>query len=131
MRIPTAGALLLLATSTLGQVISPAIPLTNTRYSTAGEPAVTALASNGQTIVAAWSTPAGIRVSSIGKSTATIGLPLGGPGGDIPALAAHGQNYVLGWSSGFRVLDRNGSPSGPPVSIGVPTPRSRIASTGS
>jgi hypothetical protein len=131
MRIQSVGALLLLATSSFAQLLSPAVPLTNTRYSTSGEAALATLATNGRTFIAAWSTPTGIRVSRIDGKSARIGVPIGGPTADAPALAAHGAGYVVGWTDGIRFLDANGEPASDPISIGEPTPRARIASNGS
>ena len=76
MRIAAIG--ILLATSSFAQPIGPAVPLTNTRYSTAGEAAVATLASNGHTFVAAWRTPTGVRVSHVDAVKASIGVPVGG-----------------------------------------------------
>ena len=132
MRIPAIGTLILFAASAVAQTVGPAIPLTNTRYSTSGEAAVATLAANGRTFIAAWTTPTGIRVSRIDGTTASMGIPLGGgPTADAPAVAAHGDGYVVGWNDGVRYLDANGNPFGGVVSIGTPTPRSRVASNGS
>src|SRR5438132_13023786 len=117
MRIPSIGALILFATSSFAQTVGPAIPLTNTRYSTSGEAAVATLATNGHTFIAAWTTPTGIRVSCIDGTTASIGIPLGGgPTPDAPTVAAHGDGYVIGWNDGVRYLDGNGNPFGGIVS---------------
>src|SRR5437764_8319211 len=132
MRIAALGTLILLATSSFAQTVGPPIPLTNTRYSTSGEAAVATLATNGRTFIAAWTTPTGIRVSRIDGTSASIGIPLGGgPTADAPTVAAHGDGYVIGWNDGVRYLDASGNPFGGIVSIGTPTPRSRVASNGS
>src|SRR5204862_2752611 len=78
MRITPIAALLVVASSSLAQTIGSAVPLTNTRYSTAGEAAVATLASNGRTFVAAWRTPTGVRVSRVDGAKASIGVPVGG-----------------------------------------------------
>src|SRR5205809_6166794 len=124
MRIAAIGTLILFATSSVAQTVGPAIPLTNTRYSTSGEAAVATLASNGRTFIAAWSTPTGIRVSRIDGAGASIGIPMGGPAATAPAIAARGDGYVIGWTDGIRYLDGNGRPLGPPIPVGAQTPRS-------
>src|SRR5437867_11829123 len=127
MRIPAIGTLILLATSSFAQTVGPAVPLTSTRYSTSGQAAIATLATNGRTFIAAWTTPTGIRLSLIDGTSARIGVPLGGgPTAEVPAIAAHRDGYVMGWSDGIRYLDLNGKPLGPPLSIGSPTPRSRV-----
>ena len=90
------------------------------------------LAGNGRTFIAAWTTPTGIRVSRIDGGAARMGVPLGGgPTADAPAIAAHADGYVIGWNDGVRFLDANGNLLGGPVSVGMSTPRSRVASNGS
>src|SRR5436309_14942888 len=109
MRILAIGSLLLVAISSLAQPIGPAVPLTNTRYSTAGEAAVASLASNGQTFVAAWRTPTSVRVSRIDGAHASIGVPTGGIALEAPAIAAHGDRFVFADVDSLRFLDSSGN----------------------
>ena len=129
MRI-TALGILLAASSAFGQTVGSAVPLTNTRYSTTGEAAVAALASNGRTFVAAWRTPTGVRVSRIDGAKASIGVPAGRVSADAPAITAHGNGYVMADVDALQFFDANGNPGGRPV-IGTTIKRARIASNGS
>src|SRR5947209_15292674 len=130
MRISLSSLLLLVATSALAQPIGPAVPLTNTRYSTSGEPALATLVANGRTFLAAWTTPTGVRISRIDGASARIGTPVGGPAVGEPAIAPYAGGYVMNTGNGIRYLDDNGVSTGERA-IGDYTTSARIASNGS
>ncbi len=95
------------------ETLLPATPATGRNGS--------AIASNGDTILAAWREPSGISVARLSRAGAVIDSPprviVSMPVGPAMALAFGGGVYLLAWSSTrflyALVLDRDGAPISP------------------
>lgn len=142
MRLLVRGALLLVLTLPVAAAAPPffgePFPLTNTHY--AATTGIPTLATNGNTLVLAWSGDQSVRAARVidgQRSTSRFVLPTYGSADEV-AITWTGTHFLVAATSQFddlpaimgRLLDANGTPVGQPFPLMLNATAPRLASNG-